>query len=150
MPCCTIPSNYWHSQYHQLHSYRREPWSDGQRLRQHSKQPNGIHWCHFQPYISHKAAKSMTKLISQSCGYNYSQLHTFPESWSHLETTKALIDVCQTSETSRSKSSLDNLQHQYLSELLVNAYSYHLQVKHTSCYCVCGNRLSQIQSHIIL
>ena len=27
-----------------------------------------IHWCHFHLHISHKAAKSMTKLISQLCG----------------------------------------------------------------------------------
>ena len=29
---------------------------------------NGIHWCHFRHYISHKAAKSVAKLISQLCG----------------------------------------------------------------------------------
>ena len=28
----------------------------------------GIHWCHFQLYISHKATKSIAKLISQLCG----------------------------------------------------------------------------------
>ena len=27
-----------------------------------------IHWCHLLLYISHKATKSMAKLISQSCG----------------------------------------------------------------------------------
>ena len=26
------------------------------------------HWCHFHLYMSHKAAKSMAKLISQLCG----------------------------------------------------------------------------------
>ena len=34
---------------------------------------NGIHWCHFHPHISHKAAKSMAKLI-KSHMVNYSQL----------------------------------------------------------------------------
>ena len=32
------------------------------------KQSNGIHWCHFHFHMSHKAAKSMAKLISQLCG----------------------------------------------------------------------------------
>ena len=32
------------------------------------KQPNGICWSHFHPHMSHKAAKSMAKLISQLCG----------------------------------------------------------------------------------
>ena len=45
-----------------------KPRSGGQRLRLHYNQPNGIHWCHFHLHISHKAVKSMAKLISQSCG----------------------------------------------------------------------------------
>ena len=32
------------------------------------KQPNGIHWGHLHLHISHKVAKSMVKLTSQSCG----------------------------------------------------------------------------------
>ena len=38
-----------------------------QRLHQHWKHPNGIQWCHFQLHISHKVAKPVAKLISQSC-----------------------------------------------------------------------------------
>ena len=55
------------------------------------------------------------------------------------EPFRALLDVWQASETSHSKRSMGNFQHQYLSELLVNAYSYHK-------VCVCG---SNIQSHIM-
>ena len=39
------------------------------------------------------------------------------------------------------QSSPGNFQHQYLAELLVNMYSYHLMVKSVSCYCVRGSRL---------
>ena len=41
-------------------------------LDQHWKQSNSIHWCYFHLHISHKAAKSMMKLISQLCVVNYS------------------------------------------------------------------------------
>ena len=40
--------------------------------------------------------------------------------WSHLKATLAPVDVWQASETSHSKSNLDNFQHQYMAELLVN------------------------------
>ena len=56
------------------------------------------------------------------------------------------MEVWQASETSHSKNSLGNFQHQYQAELLVNVYSYHLIVKSVSCCCVCGSRLFQIQS----
>ena len=59
----------------------------------------------------------------------------------HLKATRTLVDVWQASETSHSKSSRGNLQHQYLAELLVNMYSYRLMVKSVSCYCVRGSRL---------
>ena len=62
------------------------------------------------------------------------------EIWSHLKVTRALTDIWQASETNHSKSSLGNF-HQYLAELLVNVYSYHLVVKSVSCCCVCGRRL---------
>ena len=45
-----------------------EPQSGGQRLCQHCKQPNDIHWCYFQLHIPLKAATAMAKLISQLCG----------------------------------------------------------------------------------
>ena len=32
------------------------------------KTGNDYHWCHFHLHMSHKAAKSIAKLISQSCG----------------------------------------------------------------------------------
>ena len=61
--------------------------------------------------------------------------------WSHLKTSQALMDIWQDSETSHSKSSLGNYQHQYLSELLVNMYSYCLMVKSVSYCYVHGSRL---------
>ena len=60
---------------------------------------------------------------------------------SYLKATRTLVDVWQASETSHSKSSPGNFQHQYLAELLVNVYSYCLMVKSGSCCCVHGNRL---------
>ena len=78
---------------------------------------------------------------SASCAVNYSQLFACQGIWNHLQVTQALVDVWQTSETSHSKSSLGNVQHQYLAELLVNVYSYCLMVKSVSCYCVHGSRL---------
>ena len=44
------------------------PQTGRQRLHQHWKQPDGVHWCHVYLYISHKAAKSISKLISQWSG----------------------------------------------------------------------------------
>ena len=44
----------------------------------------------------------------------------------------------------RNKSSLSNFQYQYLSELLVNVYSYHSMVKSVSCYCVRGSQLFSV------
>ena len=53
-----------HEWNHQLFLWYAGSWF----LRLHQNQPNDISWCHFHLYISHKAAKSMAKLISQSCG----------------------------------------------------------------------------------
>ena len=83
------------------------------------------------PHIT-KAAKAMPKLISQSCG----ELKWI---WSHLKASRALVDAWQTSETSQSKSSLGNFQHQYLAELLV-VYSYRLMMKSVSMLRTCMHR----------
>ena len=122
--------------------------SGEQRLRLHYNQPNGIHWCHFHLHTSHKAVKSMAKLIGQSV--NYSQLSACQGICSHLKATRTLMDVWQTSETSYSKSSPANFQHQYLVELLVNVYSYCLMVKSVSCCCVRGSWLFSDLVTIIL
>ena len=103
---------------------------------------NSIHWYHFHLHKSHKAAKSMAKLISRSCGE--SQLVVCLSRgdvaiWRLPR--RALEDVWQASETSHSKSNLGKFQDQYLVELLVNMYSYHLMVKCVSCWYVCGSRL---------
>ena len=44
--------------------------------------------------------------------------------WSHLKTTQVLVDIWKAWETSHSKCSLGNCQHQCLPESLVNIYSY--------------------------
>ena len=118
------------------------PRSGGQRVCQHWKQPNGVHWCHFHFHISHKVAKSMVKLTSQLSGDL--QLHgclLVQGRWSHLKTTWARMDVWQASETSRSRDTLANFQHQYSPELLVNVPSYHVMVESVSCCCVGGRWL---------
>ena len=61
--------------------------------------------------------------------------------WTHLKATRALVDIWQASETSHSKSSQGNFQHQYWPEVLVNVYSYCLMVKSVSRCCVRGRRL---------
>ena len=48
---------------------------------------------------------------------NYSQLPACQGIWTHLKATWALIDVQRASETSHSKSTPGNFQHQYLPEL---------------------------------
>ena len=58
-----------------------------------------------------------------------------------LKATRTLVDVWQASETSHSKSSPNVFQHQYLPELLVNVYGYHLMVKSLTLCCVCGRWL---------
>ena len=89
--------------------------------------------------MSQKAAKRMSKLISQLCvelqpaiclSRRYGAFEGDPSTHRHLTS----------SETNHSKSSLGNF-HQYLAELLVNVYSYHLVVKSVSCCCVCGRRI---------
>ena len=40
-----------------------------------------FHWCHYHFYISHKAAKSMAKLISQLCGESQSAVMLAKERW---------------------------------------------------------------------
>ena len=55
----------------------------------------------------------------------------------HLSTHGHLISL----KNKQQQSSLNDFQHQYLSELLVNAYSYHMMVKSVSCCCVCRKRL---------
>ena len=60
---------------------------------------------------------------------NHNWLFAFQGEMEPLKVTQALADVRQASETSHTKSSLGNFHHQYLSELLVNVYSYHFMVK---------------------
>ena len=67
----------------------------------------------------------MAKNSSASCVANYSQLSVCQ---GDMEPFKADLSTCgrlRSLETSHSKSSLGNFQHQYLPELLVNMYSHH-------------------------
>ena len=70
----------------------------------------------------------MAKLISQVVWWSAGCLLA-KGIWGHLKAIWALVDVWQASETSHSKSSQGNFQHQYLPELLVKVYSYPLVVK---------------------
>ena len=109
------------------------------RLRQQWKQPNGVH---FTLQISHKATKSVAKLISHAViWWIIAGCLLVKGRWRHLKTTWTLVDVWKASETSHSKSSLGNFQYQYLVELLVNAYSYSLMVNSVSRCCVHGSWL---------
>ena len=67
---------------------------------------------------------------------------------SHLKTTQALVDVWEASETSHSKISLGNFQHQYLAELLVNVYSSF--VVHTYVLAGCRQVLLYISIQITI
>ena len=78
-------------------------------------------------YISFKVAKSMVNLTSNMVIYSGCLLVQVRHS--HLKTTQPLMNIWQALETSHSKSNLGNFQHQYLPEILVNVYSYHVIVK---------------------
>ena len=78
----------------------------------------------FTSTYQHKAAKSMAKLISQSYHKITAGCLLVKGRWSHLKTTRILVDVWEASETSHNKISLGNVQHQYLAELFVKVYSY--------------------------
>ena len=78
-----------------------EPQSGGLRLRLYQNQPNDIHWCHFYLHISHKAAKSMAKLISQVCD-------ELQPADCLSRSTQALVDVRQALVRGLSKSRLFN------------------------------------------
>ena len=79
---------------------------------------------------------------------NYSWLLLAKGMCSHLKVTWALMDIWQASETSHSKSSPGNFQHQYLPELLVNVYSYRLMVKVCFAVVCVEAGFSQIRSHV--
>ena len=59
----------------------------------------------------------------------YSFLSTSPGYRNHLKTIHALVNIWQASETSQSKSSLDNSWYKCLPEQLLYLYSYHMIVK---------------------
>ena len=115
-------------------------------------QPNGIHWCQFHLHILYHT-KQVNPWPNPSASHvvNCSWLSACQRRLNHLKTTRALVDVCQASETNNSKSSLDNFQHQQLPTLLVNVYSYsymvyHLMVKSLSSCCVHAWKLAFLRS----
>ena len=86
---------------------------------------------------------------STSCVVNHSRVSACQREMESFEGDPSIPDVQQALETSHRKISLGNFQHHYLTEWLVNVYSYHLMVKSVSCCCVCVEAsFSQIQSHI--
>ena len=103
MPSCIIASNYWHSQYHQLHSYRGGVVGSHEVMGRGCVSTENSQMAYIGVIFSstyHTRQLNPWPNSSASHVVNYSQLYDFLKSWSHLETTKALIDVCQASETS--------------------------------------------------
>ena len=89
---------------------------------------------------SHKAAKFMAKLISQS----YSELQPtvcLPRDMQPFEGNPSTHGHLTSLRNESQQNSSGNFQHQYLPELLINIYNHHLMVKSVSCYCVRGSRL---------
>ena len=104
------------------------------------KQPNGP----FSPsHITHVATKQLNPWPSSSasCVVNYRLLSAcqgnmepfkgYPSTHGHLKSLR--------NKPQQIKRSVGNFQHRYLTELLVNVYSYHLMVKSVSCCC--GHRI---------
>ena len=102
------------------------------------KQPNGIKWWYFYLHLSHKVAKSMAKTHQWVIWWSTASFLLVKWRWSYLKSTRVLVDIRQSSETSHNKNNLGIFQHQYLAELLVNVCSYCLMIKSASCCCVCG------------
>ena len=90
--------------------------------------------------------------------YHTKQLNPWPNSSASRVVNCSQLSACQgdmqpfegdpytrgrltASETSHSKSSLGNFQHQYLAELLVNVYSYFLTMRSVSYCCVHGSQI---------
>ena len=83
----------------------------------------------------------LNSLARRVVSYNYSHLSACPEGMDPLKFTRELVDIWQASEVSHSKSSLENIQHQYLPQLVVNLCSHCLMVKSVSCCCVHWSQL---------
>ena len=99
--------------------------------------------------------------------YHTKQLNPWPNSSANHVVNYSWLSACQgnmqpfegdtntggcrqTSETSHSKSSMGNFQHQYLPELLVSVYSYCLMVKVCLAVACMEAGFSQIRSHILV
>ena len=111
---------------------RVEPQNSRQRLCQHWKRPNCIYWHQFMCiHISHKAVKSMAKLIDQLCGELWLAVCLL----CHLKTTEHswTSDKPQRQASAKYRLGKFHDQHQYLREFLVNLYSYCLMVKSVPC-----------------
>ena len=106
------------------------------------KTANGIYWCNFHLHISHKAAKSMDKLIRQLCGElqpavclsrGVGAIWRPPKhSWMSDKPQKQATGKAVWASFSTNG---------YLAELLIIVYSYCLMVKSMSCCYVCGRQL---------
>ena len=95
-------------------------------------------------YVFTKTSQIASIGVIFTSTYHTKQLNPWPNSSASRVVNYSRLSACQGDmqpETSHSKSSPGNFQHQYLAELLVNMYSYRLMVKSVSCYCVRGSRL---------
>ena len=93
------------------------------------------------PHITQSSWINPWPRSSASHIVNYSCLSVYSGKMSHFRTNWIIVYVWQASWTNHSKISRGNFQHQYLPELLVNVYSYHLMVKCVCYYCMCGSQL---------
>ena len=99
-------------------------------------QPTGIH---FHLHISHKAPKSMAKLICQSSGELQPAVCLSRGDGAIWRPPEHLWMSDKPQKQAIAKVALATFcyfQHQYLAELSLNAYKYHLMVKSVTCYCV--------------
>ena len=111
------------------------------------KQQNSISWCYFQLHITHEAVKSMANLPASHVVV-YSQLFACPGEIQPFKDHSSTHDVWQASETSHNKSSLGNLYHWHLLEMLVTVYSHCVMVKSVPAVVYVEAKSSQIQSHM--
>ena len=85
------------------------------------------HWCYF--YLTyHTKQLNLWPISSASRVVNYSQLFACEGDMESFEGDSSTHGCL----TSHSKSSLGNFHHEYMAELLVNVYSYHVMMKSVS------------------
>ena len=106
-------------------------------------------------YVFTKTSKMASIDAIFTSTYHTKQLNPWPNSLASRLVNYSRLSACQGDiepfegnpstrgrlTSLRNKPQQGNFQHQYLPELLVNVYSYHLMVKSVSCCCVRGRCL---------